>query len=83
MQPGEPYVSGGWDYLVPVLAIIKKYNMNAIIDLHGAPGSQVILLFNVAAFSKVFNFKLLLRPLLHAAFFIHSFIHSNGEAGFF
>jgi glucan 1,3-beta-glucosidase len=40
IQPGEPFVAGGWDFLVPVLAILKQYGIQAIIDLHGAPGSQ-------------------------------------------
>ncbi len=44
IQPGEPYVAGGWQYLVSVLAILKKYSIQALIDLHGAPGSQVCAL---------------------------------------
>lgn len=40
IQPGEPFVAGGWSALVQVLEWIHSANMYAIIDLHGAPGSQ-------------------------------------------
>ncbi len=33
--PTEPFVPGGWAYLVAALAWVKQYNMSAVIDLHG------------------------------------------------
>lgn len=37
----QPYVRGGWELgLVPALARMKRHNISAILDLHGAPGSQ-------------------------------------------
>lgn len=40
LLPGEPYQTGGWQYLVRALGWIKSAGMHAVIDLHGAPGSQ-------------------------------------------
>lgn len=40
IQPGEPWVAGGWNYLVRVLQWAKLAGLVAIVDLHGAPGSQ-------------------------------------------
>lgn len=40
IQPGEPFVSGGWNYLLRALQWIKQAGLFAVIDLHGAPGSQ-------------------------------------------
>lgn len=40
LLPGEPFVLGGWAYLVRALTWIKAAGMQALIDLHGAPGSQ-------------------------------------------
>jgi glucan 1,3-beta-glucosidase len=37
---GEPYVTGSWPYLVRCLGWLKKHGVKAIVDLHGAPGSQ-------------------------------------------
>jgi len=37
---GEYYVTGQWPLVVRCLQWLKKYNIQAIIDLHGAPGSQ-------------------------------------------
>ena len=44
-RAGEPYVQGSWDYVMKAVRWAKKYDMKVMIDLHGAPGSQVILLF--------------------------------------
>ncbi|KAF8972127.1 glycoside hydrolase family 5 protein [Flammula alnicola] len=35
-----PYVSGAWTYLLRALTWAEKHNVNVILDLHGAPGSQ-------------------------------------------
>jgi len=35
-----PYVSGAWPYFLRALSWAQKYNINVILDLHGAPGSQ-------------------------------------------
>lgn len=35
-----PYVTGAWTYFLRALDWAKKYNINVIVDLHGAPGSQ-------------------------------------------
>lgn len=40
IAPGEPYVSGQWPYLVRALGWLKSLELHALIDLHGAPGSQ-------------------------------------------
>jgi len=37
---GEYFLTGQWPYVVRCLEWIKKHGMQAIIDLHGAPGSQ-------------------------------------------
>ena len=36
----EPYISGQLPYLQKALAWCEKYGLKAVIDLHGAPGSQ-------------------------------------------
>ncbi|KAJ1893873.1 hypothetical protein LPJ66_005508 [Kickxella alabastrina] len=36
----EPYVQGQVPYLKKVLGWVGKYNLNAVLDLHGVPGSQ-------------------------------------------
>lgn len=43
IQPGEPWVNGSWEYVVKAAEWSKKYDLQLIIDLHGAPGSQVSL----------------------------------------
>ncbi|PPQ95225.1 hypothetical protein CVT26_014916 [Gymnopilus dilepis] len=35
-----PYTTGAWPYLLKALSWAQKYNINVILDLHGAPGSQ-------------------------------------------
>ena len=35
-----PFVTGAWTYFLRALVWAKKYNINVIADLHGAPGSQ-------------------------------------------
>jgi len=37
---GEYYITGQWPYVVRCLQWLKKYGIQAIIDLHGAPKSQ-------------------------------------------
>lgn len=37
---GEPYLNEQWPYVVRAIGWLKKYGMKALIDLHGAPGSQ-------------------------------------------
>lgn len=39
--PGEPYAAGaGWPHLLRALTWVKDAGMTALLDLHGAPGSQ-------------------------------------------
>jgi len=38
--PSEPYIAGGWPYLLRALGWLHQLGIGAIIDLHGAPGSQ-------------------------------------------
>eukprot|EP01099_Mayorella_cantabrigiensis_P002619 TRINITY_DN2143_c0_g1_i1.p1 TRINITY_DN2143_c0_g1~~TRINITY_DN2143_c0_g1_i1.p1 ORF type:complete len:437 (-),score=88.24 TRINITY_DN2143_c0_g1_i1:84-1367(-) len=40
IDPSEPWVSGGWPYLVNVVDWAGSLGLKVIIDLHGAPGSQ-------------------------------------------
>ncbi|KAI8321199.1 glycoside hydrolase family 5 protein [Martensiomyces pterosporus] len=40
LKDGEPYVQGQLPFLQRILGWIGKYSLNAILDLHGAPGSQ-------------------------------------------
>eukprot|EP00698_Gefionella_okellyi_P009610 TRINITY_DN2462_c0_g1_i1.p2 TRINITY_DN2462_c0_g1~~TRINITY_DN2462_c0_g1_i1.p2 ORF type:complete len:396 (+),score=69.22 TRINITY_DN2462_c0_g1_i1:30-1217(+) len=40
LEGGEPFVVGGWPFLVRVLQWCKQAGLLALIDLHGAPGSQ-------------------------------------------
>jgi len=40
IRPGEPWVYGSWDYVLKAAAWCKKYNMQLMVNLHGAPGSQ-------------------------------------------
>lgn len=35
-----PYITGAWPYFLRALGWAKTYNINVIVDLHGAPGSQ-------------------------------------------
>jgi hypothetical protein len=37
---GEPYIQGQHDYLLKAIDWAKANNLQVIIDLHGAPGSQ-------------------------------------------
>ncbi|RIB13668.1 Glycoside Hydrolase Family 5 protein [Gigaspora rosea] len=39
-KPSEPFVMGGFKYLLEAVRWAKKYGLKVIIDLHGAPGSQ-------------------------------------------
>lgn len=40
VEDNEPYVQGQIPYLKTILGWIRKHKMNAILDLHGVPGSQ-------------------------------------------
>ncbi|KAJ2030793.1 hypothetical protein IWW57_001011, partial [Coemansia sp. S610] len=40
VKDGEPYVQGQIPYLKQVLEWARKYKLNAVLDLHGVPGSQ-------------------------------------------
>jgi hypothetical protein len=40
LKPDEPYVPGGFKYLLRLLKWCKELGLLAIIDLHGAPGAQ-------------------------------------------
>jgi len=40
IKEGEPYVSGSWEYVIKAAEWCKKYNLQLMVDLHGAPGSQ-------------------------------------------
>uniref|UniRef100_A0A6B2L8G9 glucan 1,3-beta-glucosidase n=1 Tax=Arcella intermedia TaxID=1963864 RepID=A0A6B2L8G9_9EUKA len=40
IEPGEPFVYGGMDYLKRLLGWAQSLNLKVLIDLHGAPGSQ-------------------------------------------
>jgi len=40
IQSGEPYVTGGMTYLQRLLGWAADLNLDVIVDLHGAPGSQ-------------------------------------------
>ncbi|CAG8624743.1 24897_t:CDS:2, partial [Gigaspora margarita] len=39
-KPSEPFVMGGFKYLLKAVGWAKKYGLKVIVDLHGAPGSQ-------------------------------------------
>jgi len=41
IKAGEPWVSGSWDYVIKACGWAKKHGIQVMIDLHGAPGSQV------------------------------------------
>lgn len=41
IQPTEPWVNGSWEYVVKAAEWSKKHGLQLMIDLHGAPGSQV------------------------------------------
>lgn len=43
IQEGEIWIPGSWDYVVKSAEWCKKYGLQLMIDLHGAPGSQVSL----------------------------------------
>lgn len=36
----EPFLLGGWPYVVRAIQWFQKHNISVLIDLHGAPGSQ-------------------------------------------
>ena len=38
VKKGEPYVVGGWKYLMRAMGWAKELGLKMIIDLHGAPG---------------------------------------------
>ena len=40
IQPGDPYLPGGWGYLVRALGWAKTLGLKACVGLHAAPGSQ-------------------------------------------
>ena len=40
VSAGEPYIQGQHDYLLKVIDWAEASNLQVIIDLHGAPGSQ-------------------------------------------
>ena len=40
LKPDETYLPGGWPYLIRALGWAKEYGLQAIIDLHAAPGVQ-------------------------------------------
>jgi len=40
IRPGEPWVSGSWDYVIKAAEWCKKYGLQLMVNLHGAPGSQ-------------------------------------------
>lgn len=40
IQPGEPWVPGGWAYLERLLGWARQTGLQVVVDLHGAPGSQ-------------------------------------------
>ncbi|KAJ2237308.1 hypothetical protein IWW45_001062 [Coemansia sp. RSA 485] len=40
VKDGEPYVQGQIPYLKKVIEWTGKHNLNAVLDLHGVPGSQ-------------------------------------------
>jgi glucan 1,3-beta-glucosidase len=42
IEPGEPWVGAerSWHYLVQGLRWAKEFNLEVVLDLHGAPGSQ-------------------------------------------
>jgi glucan 1,3-beta-glucosidase len=41
IKAGEPWVQGSWDYVIKAAGWCKKYGLQLLVDLHGAPGSQV------------------------------------------
>lgn len=40
IKDGEPWVWGSWDYVIKAAEWCKKYGLQLMVDLHGAPGSQ-------------------------------------------
>lgn len=40
LKPDETYLPGGWHYLMRGLMWAKEFGLQAIIDLHAAPGIQ-------------------------------------------
>lgn len=40
IKQGEPWVSGSWEYVKRAAQWCKKYGLQLMVDLHGAPGSQ-------------------------------------------
>lgn len=47
IKNGEPWVAGSWDYVVKAAGWAKKYGLQLMVDLHGAPGSQVNKILNM------------------------------------
>jgi len=41
IQAGEPWVRGSWEYIIRACGWAKQYGLQVMVDLHGAPGSQV------------------------------------------
>lgn len=41
IRAGEPWVRGSWDYVIKAAGWAKKHNLQLMVVLHGAPGSQV------------------------------------------
>jgi len=41
IRPGEPWVWGSWEYVLKAADWCRKHGLQLMIDLHGAPGSQV------------------------------------------
>jgi len=39
---GEPWVHGSWEYVVKACEWARTHGLQVMIDLHGAPGSQVL-----------------------------------------
>ncbi|KAI9299178.1 glycoside hydrolase [Neoconidiobolus thromboides FSU 785] len=40
IKDNEPFIYGGWDYLLKGIEWCRKYGLRVMIDFHGAPGSQ-------------------------------------------
>lgn len=42
IKNGEPWVWGSWDYAVRAAGWCRTHGIQVMMDLHGAPGSQVL-----------------------------------------
>lgn len=40
IKPGEPWISGSWEYAKRAVGWCKKHDIKVMLTLHGAPGSQ-------------------------------------------